>query len=111
MTDEPTEPIPPRPPPLPPPLHPTTKIPRVYRLPGTVVFAGCSVVAFFFMIALGFGLDPPWYVILPSLFYVFVSSGIIAIGRIEANKDAKFFIETIKRQSEEIQKHAMRKMN
>jgi len=64
-----------------------------------------------FMIMMGFGIMPPWYVILPALLYVFISSGIIAQGRIEGNKDAQFFIQALKARSEENRQRQMRKMN
>jgi hypothetical protein len=101
------------PPRLPPPLPPvpTTRVPRVFNIQGTLVYAGCSFTAFCFMIAMGFGIWPPWYVILPCLFYVFLSSGIIAHGRIEANKDARFFIHALKKRSQENKQREMRRMN
>jgi len=114
MDDEPTLPTRMPPPPhtkLAGPRPATTRIPRVFNIWGTLVYAGCSAVAFLFMIAMGFDIMPPWYVILPTFLYVFLSSGIIALDRIEANKNNKFFIDSIKRQSETIQKHVMRKMN
>jgi|SRR6478736_3106443 len=104
---------------MPPPPHaklagprpPTTRAPRAFNIWGTIVYGGCSSIAMAFMVMMGFGIMPPWYVILPSLLYVFLSSGIIALGRIEGNKEARFFIQALKEQSEENKQHAMRKMN
>jgi hypothetical protein len=101
---------------LPPPPHPKlagprpprTRIPRVFNIWGTIAYSACAAAAFFFMIALAFGIYPPWYVMLPCLFYVFMSAGIIAFGRMESNKDARSFIQALR--SDENQR-AMRKMN
>jgi len=103
--------MPPRPgPPTPPTrLHPTTRVPRVFSLPGTIVYAGCSLTALIFMIGTGFGLQTPWFVILPCLLYVFISSGIIAYGRIESNRDSKVYLRSLQRVSEANKR--MRKMN
>jgi len=80
---------------------PTTRVPRVFNIWGTLVYAGCSITAFASMIAYGFGWRPPGLIILPALFYVGISASIIAAGRIEANKDAKVFVRALRRQSEE----------
>lgn len=100
--------MPPPPTPLPP---PTTQIPRVFSVWGTVIFFGCSATSFASMIAYSVGWTPPWFIILPAFLYVFISSGFIAVGRMESNKDARLFIEAIKQRSEENRKRAMRKMN
>jgi hypothetical protein len=94
--------MPPRPP-------PTTRVPHAFSIWGTLIYGSCSAAAGFFMIDLVW-IIPPWYVLLATFFYVFVSTGIIALGRVEANRDAKFFIEALKRQSEE-NKLKVRKMN
>jgi hypothetical protein len=107
---------------MPPPPHPklagprpprpaTTKIPRVFNIWGTIVYGGCAAFAMAFMIMMGFGIIPPWYIILPCLLYVFVSSGNIAFGRIEANKDARFFTQALRKRGEENKQRQMRKMN
>jgi len=106
--------MPPRPPPhvkLAGPRPPTTRIPRVFNIWGTIVYGGCASVAMGFMIMMGFGIMPPWYIILSCLLYVFLSSGIIALGRVEGNKDAQFFIQALKVRSEESKQREMRKMN
>ena len=79
---------------------PTTRVPRMFNIWGTLVYAACSFTAFCFMVAFPFGVRPPLYVVLPCLSYVFISSGIIALGRIENNRDAQFWIETARRVSE-----------
>jgi hypothetical protein len=48
---------------------------------------------------------------LPALLYVFLSAGIIALGRIEGNKQSQFFIQALKARSEENKQRQMRKMN
>lgn len=80
---------------------PTTRIPRVFNIWGTIAYGVASITAFASLIAAGFGWHPPWFIIGVALFYVGVSAGIIAAGRIEANKDAKFFVQALRRQSEE----------
>ena len=76
----------------------------VYRGPYnrglTLVFAACSFAAFAFMIALPW-ITPPWYVTLGVLMYVFLSSGLIALGRIEGNREARGFVGMIKAMSEQ----------
>lgn len=76
----------------------------VYRGPYsrgiTLVFVLCSFSAFAFMIALPW-ITPPWYVMLGVLVYVFLSSGLVAIGRIEGNRASRGFIVMIKKQSDE----------
>jgi hypothetical protein len=106
MSDELPTQMPPRPPP-----HPVTRVPRVFNIWGTLVYAGCSFTAFASMIAYGFGWNPPWPIMLSALFYVGVSAGIIAFGRMEANKDARFFVQALRKRSDENGKRAMRKMN
>jgi hypothetical protein len=96
------------PPPLPP--QPTTRIPRVFNIWGTLVYAGCSITAFVSMIAYGFGWTPPWIIVLPTFIYVGTSSGIIAMGRIQSNKIASDTFVWLRQKSEE-NKRAMRKMN
>jgi hypothetical protein len=106
---------------IPPPPHPklagprprrppTTRIPRVFNVWGTLAYGVFSITAFASMIAHGFGWTLPWFIILPSLCYTGISAGIIATGRMQSNKDARFSIQALKRQSEE-NKRAMRRMN
>jgi hypothetical protein len=114
MNDDLPSQMPPRPPPHPKlagPMPPTTRVPRVFNIWGTIVFGGCSSFALAFMILIGFGIVLPWYVVLPALLYVFVSAGFIALGRIEANKDARFFVQALRKRSEENKQRQMRKMN
>ena len=93
--------LPSRMPPRPPPLPPTTRVPRVFSIGGTIAYGGCAITALASLIAYGFGFPPPWFITMSCLLYVFVSAGIIATGRIEANKDAKVFTRALRRQSEE----------
>jgi len=76
----------------------------VYRGPYnrglTLLFAACSIAAFAFMIALPW-ITPPWYITLSFMVYVFLSSGIIALGRIEGNKAARGFAGMLKAMSDE----------
>src|SRR5213078_4524446 len=94
-----------------PPDMPTKRSTRVFNIWGTLVYSICSSTAFIFMIAMGFGILPPWYITLLCLFYVFLSSGFIALGRMDANMEAWFFNDTLRKLSEEDKKHANREMN
>ena len=80
---------------------PKTRIPRVFSIWGTLAYSAFSIVAFASMIAYGFGWRPPGLIILPALFYVGTSAGIITMGRIEANKEAKVFTRALSRLSDE----------
>jgi hypothetical protein len=87
-----------------------TRVPHVFSPVGTIVYIGCSVTCLAFMIGYGFGLQVPWYIILPCIFYTAVSSGIIAMGRIESNRDARAFMVRIEQRSE-LNEQYRRKMN
>ena len=95
--------LPPRmPPPIPqtPVIRPMSmKVPRVFNVWGTIVYVVTSITTLAFMIAEPWW-TPPWWVLLPTYAYVFVSASIIAMGRIESNKDARAYVEMIKRQSD-----------
>lgn len=94
-----------------PPPHPTTKVPRVYGLFGTVCYGGSAIVSIISVLSMGvFNWTPPWYIIASALIYVFTSSSLIFFGRIESNKDARFFIQALRKLGEE-NKRSMRKMN
>lgn len=66
----------------------------------TLLFAACSFASFAFMIALPW-FTPPWYILLPLMCYVFLSSGLIALGRIEGNNEARGFVDMIRKMSDE----------
>ena len=108
----PIQPFPPRPGP-PPKTAPraTTRVPRVFGIWGTIGYGISSIASITALLTMGFtGWTPPWWFLMPVLLYTFTSTGIICYGRIEANKDAKFYIETIKRQSAANEQRVMRKM-
>lgn len=77
-----------------------TRIPRVFGIWGTIVYAIASITAFACMVALPWW-TPPWWIVLPTFAYVFVSAGIIAAGRRASNIEAREFMEMLKRKSEE----------
>jgi hypothetical protein len=56
------------------------------------------------MVLLPLDVHPPWYILLPAYTYIFLSAGIIALGRMESNKDARLFVQMLKDRSEEIRK-------
>jgi hypothetical protein len=41
---------------------------------------------------------------MPAFLYIFISASIICLGRIAANKDAKFFIQALRKRSDENRK-------
>jgi hypothetical protein len=77
-----------------------TKVPLVFNPVGTIIYAIASMTAFACLV-LSYWWTPPWFVLLPTYLYVFLSAGIIALGRIESNKNASAFIDMIKKRSEE----------
>ena len=80
----------------------TVSVPRAFPVYGTLVYAGCSITALSCFFAIGIvHWTPPWYIIMPAFLYCFVSSGIITMGRIESNKNARAFANALKQQSEE----------
>jgi hypothetical protein len=92
------------------PLPPTTRVPRVFSTWGTVCYGISAITAITIVIAGGiFKWTPPWFLIASAFIYVFISSGLICLGRIDANKDARFFIKTLRQRSDENKR--MRKMN
>jgi hypothetical protein len=80
-------------------LPPNTRVPRVFSIGGTIVYAIGSVTAVAAIIAKPWW-TPPWWVLLPMFAYIFVSMGIITMGRIEANKDARVFAQLLRKQSD-----------
>ena len=80
-------------------------VPRVFNLFGTIIYAGCSITAFGIMIAMPWWM-PPWWILLPTFGYVFTCTGIIAMGRVQSNRDAKAFAHLLRVQSE-INKRSM----
>ena len=96
---------------LPPHLHPTTRVPRVFSIWGTACYGIAAVASITTILVMDFTRwTPPWWFISAALLYTFISTGIIALGRIESNRDSKFFIQALRKRSEE-NKRAMRKMN
>lgn len=94
MNDKPAE--------LPPHLHPTTRVPRVFKVWGTICYGILAIASITTIMIMDFTRwTPPWWVITSALLYVFISAGIIALGRIESNHDSKFFIQALKERSEE----------
>jgi hypothetical protein len=75
-------------------------VPRTFNVWGTLVYATSSATAFTCLI-LSYWWTPPWYVLLPMYFYVFMSAGIIALGRLESNRDAVVFAHLLRKPSEE----------
>lgn len=78
----------------------TTRIPHIFSPFLTLLYALCSAVAFFYIIAYGFGVKPPWFFILSCMGYTFITTMIIANGRIEANREAREWIKTMQVLSE-----------
>jgi Na+/glutamate symporter len=78
-----------------------TRVPHVFPIYGTIVYAGCSITALACFFAIGIAhWTPPWYITMPAFLYCFISAGIITMGRIESNKDAKIFAHLLRKQSE-----------
>jgi membrane protein required for beta-lactamase induction len=104
--------MPPRPEPTLPPLPPpTTKVPKVFSIWGTIYY-GIIAIASIAIVFIG-GIanwTPPWVLTGTAFLYVFVTAGLICMGRIEANRDAKFFIQALRKRSDE-NKRTMRKIN
>ena len=90
---------------------PTTKVPRVFSIWGTINYGVAAIASIAIVLCMGiFAWTPQWWAIMPAFLYVFISTGIICLGRIEANRDAKFFIHALRKRSEDNER-AMRKMN
>jgi hypothetical protein len=107
--DLPTQ-MPDQPPPLPPP--PTTKVPRVFSIWGTICYGIAAVYSCTTVMLIGIiRWMPPWYIVSSAFMYVFISAGIICFGRIEANRDARFFIQALRKRSDENKQRRMREMN
>ena len=84
----------------------------MFNIWGTICYSVSAVSSLIAILLMGiFKWTPPWYFLLPAFLYVFISSGIIALGRIQANKDARFFIRMLKRRSDENKQREMRRMN
>lgn len=82
-------------------LHPTTKVPRIFGIWGTACYGIAALYSITVVLGLPFGWKPPWYAVSSAFLYVFVSAGIIFFGRIESNRDARFFMQALKKRSEE----------
>jgi hypothetical protein len=92
--------LPTRMPEPPPPV--VTKVPRVFGPWGTISYGIAAVASIVTVLLNGFtGWTPPWYFTSAAFMYVFISAGIICMGRIQSNKDAKFFIHALRKRSEE----------
>jgi hypothetical protein len=90
---------------------PVTRIPRVFSIWGTLYYGVAAIASITVVLIMGFTRwMPPWYIISSAFLYVFISTGIICTGRIQANKDARFFIHALKKRSEDNQRK-MRRMN
>jgi hypothetical protein len=93
------------------PRPPRTKVPRVFSIWGTICYGIAAVFCITAVLLMGFTKwIPPWYFISSAFLYCFISTGLITMGRIESNKDAKFFIRALRQKSAENQR-TMRKMN
>lgn len=81
---------------------PTTRVPRVFGPWGTLCYGISAVASITTVLLMGFTRwTPPWYFLMPAFLYIFISAGIICLGRIESNQEAKFFIHALREQSEE----------
>ncbi|HWI70134.1 MAG TPA: hypothetical protein VNS88_17510 [Nitrospiraceae bacterium] len=79
-----------------------TRIPRLFGIWGTLGYGIAAATSITTVLVMGvFDWTPPWYLLMSAFLYVFISSGIIFLGRIEANKDAKEFIRTLRAKSKE----------
>jgi hypothetical protein len=105
MNEELPKQMPPRPPP------PTTRVPKVFGIWGTILYGIIAITSIAIVVIGGIAnWTPPWFLIGTAFIYVFISAGLICMGRIEANKDARFFIRALRERSDD-NKRAMRKMN
>lgn len=69
---------------------------------GTICYGISAIASIICLITMGFtGWVPPWYFLGPVFFYTFASTSIITYGRIQNNKDAKVYIRSLQRMSEE----------
>jgi hypothetical protein len=94
------------------PTEPTMRAPRVFGIWGTLAYGIASMGSICTVLSIAiFNRLPPWWIISSAFMYVFISAGIIFFGRIEANREAKFFLQALKRQSEINEMRQMRKMN
>lgn len=90
--------------------HPTTKVPKVFSIWGTIYYGAIAIGSIVIVIIGGIAnWTPPWLLIGAAFLYVFINAGIICLGRMEANRDAKFFMHALRKRSDENKR--MRKMN
>lgn len=83
-------------------LPPTTRVPKVFSVWGTVCYGIAAVFSVTQVILIAVArLTPPWYVTSIAFLYVFTSTGLICTGRIESNRDARFFMRALKKRSDE----------
>ena len=80
--------------PLPPHLHQTTKVPRVFSIWGTILYGIAAIASITTILVMDFTRWTPTTVVHPAAFPIHVHRhlGIIALGRIECNRDMLFFI-------------------
>jgi hypothetical protein len=93
------------------PAPPVTKVPKVFSIWGTMAYGISSITALAIITIRVFIDWTPWYLITPAFLYVFISAGLICLGRIDTNKEAKVFIQALRERSAENKSRAMRKMN
>ena len=80
----------------------TTRVPHVFSIWGTIVYGISAITSLATVLIIGIaGWTPPWYLTMPAFLYCFISAGIITMGRIESNKDARVFAHLLRERSEE----------
>jgi hypothetical protein len=89
-------------PPRPTPIAIATKVPRVFNIWGTIIYGISALTSLATVLIIGIAdWKPPWWLAMPAFLYCFISSAIIALGRIEANRDARVFTALLRKKSEE----------
>jgi hypothetical protein len=92
--------MPPRP--TPPTPIVVTRVPHVFTIWGTIIYGISAITSIATVLIVGItGWNPPWWLTEPAFLYCFISAGIITMGRIESNKDARVFARLLRQKSEE----------
>jgi hypothetical protein len=89
-------------PPRPTPIAIATKVPRVFSIWGTIIYGISAITSIATVLIVGIAdWSPPWWLTEPAFLYCFISAGIITLGRIESNRDARVFTRLLRQKSEE----------
>jgi hypothetical protein len=73
----------------------------VFNIWGTIVYGISALTSIATVLIIGIAnWTPPWWLTEPAFLYCFISSAIITLGRIEANRDARVFSRLLRKRSD-----------